>query len=259
MKEKPIMYNRVADRKRLKFIVDNIQPALPSKGSVLDVGCGNGIISSFLGHLGYDVTGIDVSEKAIKKAKTNNKLTNVQFDVLSAENLKVQNKKYNAIICSEVLEHLESPSFLLNTIFHLLNDNGVLIVTVPNGFGPREVLVTKPALMLRKNAQIWEHVNKIKAALGYDGSTIQSEADNLDHIHFFSKKDIYQLAESNNFKVIKLENTNFIDDVFPFSLITKKSITLQKIDARLADLLPHVLTGGFVSVWQKKTPYFLNQ
>lgn len=247
-----LAYARVADQKRLTFIIDNIKNIQGKKGTILDVGCGNGIISSTLGRLGYEVTGIDVSEKAIQKARHNNTLTNVHFEVLSAENLQVRNEVYDAIICSEVLEHLHSPVKLLQTLHSLLSPEGILIVTVPNGYGPRELLVTKPTLNLRNNGGIiWKSINKVKSVLGYDGSTVQSEADNLDHIQFFSKKDIYDLAEKSNFKVRTLENTNFIDDVFPFSLIMRKSLYLQKIDANIADALPHSMTGGFVSVWVK--------
>jgi SAM-dependent methyltransferase len=248
-----LSYARVADQKRLKFITDNIRKALGEEGTILDVGCGNGIISSSLGRLGYGVTGIDVSEKAIQKAKENNNLPNVHFEVLSAENLQVQNKVYDAIICSEVLEHLHFPLGLLNVLYHLLSEKGIMIVTVPNGYGPRELLVTKPSLSIRNNALgLWKGVHKFKSALGYDGSTIQSEADNLDHIQFFSKKDIYTLAEKSGFKISILAKTNFIDDVFPFSLITRRSTYLQKIDASMADMLPYNFTGGFVSVWTKR-------
>src|SRR5256885_1115360 len=128
-------YNRVADIKRLKFIVDTLKKHLPAGAIVLDVGCGNGIISRGLGREGFNVYGIDISERAIEKARDLTNLPNVLFDVKSAEELVANGKKYNAIICSEVLEHLNEPGKLLHTLYQSLTDDGVLIVTVPNGNG----------------------------------------------------------------------------------------------------------------------------
>ncbi len=62
-------FKRVADIKRLQFILKTLDSNLPPNTTVLDVGCGNGVISRSLGEAGYNVYGIDVSEKAISKAK----------------------------------------------------------------------------------------------------------------------------------------------------------------------------------------------
>ncbi len=245
-------FNRVADVKRLQFIINTLKKNLPPQSVVLDVGCGNGVISRSLGSIGYNVFGIDVSEKAITRAKELNKFTNVTFDVISAEQLVADGKKYNAIICSEVLEHLNKPQDLLKTLHESLTDNGVLIVTVPNGMGPREVFVTKPVINLQqKDNFIWHTIVKIKKLLGYTGVTVQSSASDLTHIQFFTKTALNKLAKENNFKITKFGKTNFVEDVFPFSILAKRIKFLQKIDCAIAELLPYSLTGGFITVWQK--------
>lgn len=133
-------YKRISDIKRLQFILKTLKGNLPPGATVLDVGCGNGIISRSLGEAGYNVYGIDISEKAITRARELNTFTNVNFDVVSAEQLAAEGKRYDAIICSEVLEHLNRPGDLLNTLYRSLTDSGVLIVTVPNGKGPGNCL-----------------------------------------------------------------------------------------------------------------------
>ena len=137
-------FERIADIKRLNFIIGVLKAKLPEGAVVLDVGCGNGVISRSLGSHGFNVKGIDVSEKTIEKAKALNKFPNVKFEVISAEKLVADGNKYHAVICSEVLEHLNDPGSLLKVLYQVLNKNGVLIVTVPNGNGPRELLVTRP-------------------------------------------------------------------------------------------------------------------
>jgi 2-polyprenyl-3-methyl-5-hydroxy-6-metoxy-1,4-benzoquinol methylase len=248
-----MVYNRIADIKRLQIITKTLTEHLPSNASILDVGCGNGIISRSIGNKGFNVLGIDVSEKAIEKARELNKLPNVRFEVISAEQLVSDGRKYQGIICSEVLEHLNHPEKLLHTLYKSLADDGILIVTVPNGCGPREILVTKPVInMERKKNFMWKVVTKSKKVLGYSGTTIQSDADDLTHVQFFSKKALYKLAAENNFRIINFNVTNFVDDVFPFSLVTRKSKALQKIDAYIADRLPHQFAGSFVTMWKKK-------
>lgn len=248
-----MQFERIADIKRLHFIVEVLKNKIPANGTVLDVGCGNGIISRGVGEHGFNVYGIDISEKAIEKARSENLLANVKFDIKSAEALVAEGKKYDAVICSEVLEHLSFPESLLHVIHQSLKDQGILIVTVPNGNGPREVFVTKPVIALQKKGNwAWRTLKKIKSWFGYKGTTVQSDADNLTHIQFFTKRSLQQLASKNRFKIVRFGKTNFIDDVFPFSLVTKRSRLLQKMDCAVAEFLPYSFTGGFVTVWEKQ-------
>jgi len=245
-------YKRVADQKRLHFIVRTIHNKVDKTGKVLDVGCGNGVISLRLGELGYDVTGIDISDKTIEWAKERNPFPNVKFCVKSAEELVASGELFDFIICSEVLEHLQAPEILVQVLYRSLKHDGRLIVTVPNGNGPRETFVTKPILRLRaRNNWLWKMVSKIKNYLGYSGTTVQSAADNLDHVQFFSREDLRNLSLSNNFKITEFGKANFVEDVFPFSLLTKRFTFLQKLDCRIADILPPSFTGGFFTVWEK--------
>lgn len=246
-------FERIADRKRIDFIAGFLNSALSANANILDVGCGNGVISRYLGRYGFKITGIDVSEKAIEKAKQLNHYSNVSFVTKSAEELMANGAKYDAIICSEVLEHLTDPDALLKTLYKSLSVNGKLIITVPNGKGPRESIITKPVLKLRRNNKAWNLLQRAKRLLGYNGTTVQSDADNLDHIQFFSKKDIQQLSSKHNLKIVRFGKANFIEDVFPFSFFTKRIKLLQKIDCKIADWLPYYFTGGFFFVCEKKS------
>lgn len=245
-------FSRIADKKRLDFIIDAVIKNVSAAEEVLDVGCGNGIITAAVGKSGCTITGIDSSAKTIAAAQSANKLPNVKFMVVPAGELAVQTGKFAAIICSEVLEHLDDPSALLNVLHRSLKDNGILIVTVPNGKGPREILVTKPVQYLqKKNNILWKCVSTVKQLLGYKGTTIQSSADDLTHIQFFTWSSIGKLARSHGFEITAIRKTNFIEQVFPFSLLIKHSKVLQKLDCKIADWLPLGLTSGFMMIWKK--------
>ena len=70
----------------------------PEVKSILDVGCGDGAVTNSLVN-SYDVTGIDVSEKALKHFKG-------KAHIGSLEDLPFPNKSFDLIISAEVLEHL---------------------------------------------------------------------------------------------------------------------------------------------------------
>jgi SAM-dependent methyltransferase len=252
MNSNSLDYTRAVDHKRLDFIIDQLSQYVLGNGSILDVGCGNGIMSKAIGAHGYKVLGIDISDKAIEKANRFSPPSNVSFKVLSANELVADGNTYDAIICSEVLEHLDNPGALLQTLYKLLTDTGILIVTVPNGLGPREVLITKPMQKVqREDGRLLSIIEWVKNKLGYDGTTEQSDADDLTHIQFFSKRSLGSLLSANNFKLAKFQHANFLADVFPVSFLANRSYHLQKLDCRLADFLPHNFTCGFYSTWTK--------
>lgn len=245
-------YVRFEDKKRVDFIKAAIKDMVPAGASILDVGCGNGIISRAVGAMGYTVTGIDVSPETISNAISSNTLPNVNFKVVDAGELKPEPGKYDAIICSEVLEHLQNPSSLLDIIKKSLKNEGILIVTVPNGTGPRELLVTRPVQYLqKKNNIVWRLISSVKRLLGYKGTTVQSGADDLTHIQFFTVKSLSALAASSGFRIDDIKKSNFVEQVFPFSLIARRSMKVQKFDCMVADKLPLRFTSGFMSVWKK--------
>src|SRR5687768_5021508 len=120
-------FTRASDQKRLNFILGALQQNVRPEAQVLDIGCGNGIITSSIGALGFKVLGIDSSEKTINIAHQQNRHQNVRFEVADADELLNMSERYDAIICSEVLEHLHDPLKLLNQISGLIKGDGILI------------------------------------------------------------------------------------------------------------------------------------
>jgi len=247
-------YNKAEDIKRLRFISENIL-TLPKGSTILDIGCGNGNISFQLARMGYVVTGIDASYSAVEKANILYGGTpGLNFTVKSAEQL-VEDKHdlFDAIVCSEVIEHLQDPLILVGSFKSLVKENGLAVVTVPNGFGPREALITKPMKSINESrGLIAKIVNKIKNAMGYSGFTRQSAASNLDHIQFFSMKELSKLADAGGFSIVKKAKGDFVENVFPFSLLTRRIYFLQKFDCWMADILPLAFTSAFYTVWKSK-------
>lgn len=105
-----------------------------AEGKVIDVGCGTGHFLSELKkkHPSIIVTGTDFSEESIAVSKQVNEAG--EFFVMDVFNIPAEQlNKYDFVICSEVLEHLLHPEAALKNIIQLANNNGHIILTVPNG------------------------------------------------------------------------------------------------------------------------------
>lgn len=247
-----INYNRAEDLKRLEFIDSCLESFKGKMLRVLDVGCGNGNISRYIGSKGHTVLGIDISDATIKTATSLTAMSNVSFQNIPVEELHTE-KEFDLIICSEVIEHLNQPTVVVNALKKLLKKEGMLIVTVPNGFGPRELFITKPLQFMKSNTpKVFQWVNSAKKSMGFSGATVQSDAENLTHVQFFTKKALCNLIGSDSMQLRSFRASNFIEGVFPFSLLTKRNQKLQAIDCWIADQLPHQFASGFMSAWQYK-------
>lgn len=248
-------YEKAEDIKRLKFIINHLPTLSTEKVKVLDIGCGNGNISYQLASYGYNVKGIDVDTNTITNAKRKyGHIITLDFEATDAEHIQISgDEKYDVIVCSEVIEHLHHPDALVRNFKRLLKRNGIVIVTVPNGFGPREVFVTKPSKKILSGKGWYTKLfRKFKSSLGYNSQNKQSNAANLDHIQFFSMKSLEKLAGRNGFTIIKRKAGNFMENIFPVSLLSKKIYSIQQIDCWLADHLPLFCTSAFYTVWKPK-------
>jgi len=126
---------------RIKYIKENIINNFKLKNkkkplekiSILDIGCGGGLLSEPMHRLGANVTGIDASNKNIKIAKLHAKKNKLKIDYLcsSPEKLKI-NKKFDVILNMEIVEHVEDVQFFLKSCSGLLKKNGLMFVATIN-------------------------------------------------------------------------------------------------------------------------------
>lgn len=104
---------------------------------LLDVGCGGGLMSECLARLGANVTAIDANEYNIQFAKDHqsklnitNRLNYVHSDLDTfATN---DGRQFDAIVASEILEHVNSVDKFVRNCSKLLRDDGLLFVTTIN-------------------------------------------------------------------------------------------------------------------------------
>jgi 2-polyprenyl-6-hydroxyphenyl methylase/3-demethylubiquinone-9 3-methyltransferase len=117
---------------RLNYIDD----AIGLKGkTVLDVGCGGGILSESMAEKGAKVTGIDLGEKALKVAQLHSLESGIAVDyqLIAVEKLAEQQpESFDVITCLEMLEHVPNPASVIAACAKLVKPQGHLFFSTIN-------------------------------------------------------------------------------------------------------------------------------
>ena len=116
---------------RLEYLKKNIKKSFNGL-SVLDIGCGGGILCEPLSRLGAEVTGIDSNEKAINVAKEHAKLKNLKINYINGELSKVAKYSFDIITCMEVLEHVENVNQIISISNDILRKDGIFFGSTIN-------------------------------------------------------------------------------------------------------------------------------
>lgn len=142
--------------------------SLLPKGKLLDIGCATGNFLLIAKAKGFEVYGMDASEKAVEIARRKFKLNVAK--ALTFEELPEEFKgPYKVITAFEVLEHVEKPFEFLKGIYELLERDGFVIISTPPYFAFRNL--AKSYLKY----QWWEqdypphHLNRLKPWTIYYG------------------------------------------------------------------------------------------
>jgi 2-polyprenyl-6-hydroxyphenyl methylase/3-demethylubiquinone-9 3-methyltransferase len=103
--------------------------------SVLDVGCGGGILSESMAEKGAVVTGIDLGEKSLKVAQLHSLESGVVVDykLISVEALADQQpESFDVVTCLEMLEHVPDPASVVEACARLVKPNGHVFFSTIN-------------------------------------------------------------------------------------------------------------------------------
>lgn len=109
--------------------------AAPLKGvSILDVGCGAGILTEPISRLGADVLGIDAAERNILIAArhASENAAPVRYRHALPEDLAAQGCRYDIVLALEVVEHVASVPDFLASVEALVAPGGILVIGTLN-------------------------------------------------------------------------------------------------------------------------------
>lgn len=123
-----VAYARPLNLARIQTFSDMVNSV--GKGlMVLDVGCGDGVLSEPISKLGNYVTSVDLPTITMLAHKRH------VSSVLSgdAEKLAFASNSFDVVLASEVVEHLWNPQSFLDEAYRVLKPKGYLIVETPEG------------------------------------------------------------------------------------------------------------------------------
>jgi 2-polyprenyl-6-hydroxyphenyl methylase/3-demethylubiquinone-9 3-methyltransferase len=123
--------------------LDYVDQRAPLQGrTVLDIGCGGGLMAEAMAGRGAKVTGIDLSEGALTVARLHLKESGRQVDYrhVSAEALAAELPgHFDVVTCLEMLEHVPDPGSVIRAIATLLKPSGQVVFSTlnrtPKAFG----------------------------------------------------------------------------------------------------------------------------
>jgi len=103
--------------------------------SVLDVGCGGGILAEAMAARGATVSGIDLSEKALKVAQLHlhESLLKIDYQSISAEDFALRHAgEFDVVTCMELLEHVPQPDGMVAACAKLVRPGGQVFFSTLN-------------------------------------------------------------------------------------------------------------------------------
>ena len=164
-----------------RIIIDRIKEEGDSL-KILDVGCGQGLLGSFLVE-GNEVFGVDIHKSKIRNCLS--KGIKAQL-VKEDDPLPYEDNTFDVVTCRDVLEHLMDPFKMVSEINRVQKEGGIFLSTVPNMY------------------DLWTRI-----AFPFGVWTKITFGANLGHIRFYSRKTYNKLIIDENFQIEKSISFSF--------------------------------------------------
>lgn len=184
---------------RLGYIRDHLLSHFGRDGStmrpfegltILDVGCGGGLLCEPLARLGASVTGIDAAERNITIAKLHAEQSGLEIDyqATTSEALAATGKKYDMVLNMEVVEHVDNVPLYMKSCADLVKPGGLMLTATLNRTARAYALAIVGAERILRWLPVGTHdwnkfltPDEIKALLTRNGLRITGETGVVYH------------------------------------------------------------------------------
>lgn len=225
----------------------------------LEFGCGTGImLSSQLIQEGYDIYGVDLDLPSIDLGKSIYKEHGLDSSRLLCKNLdEFNDDHFDYIIASEVFEHIEEKDIdaIVALIKTKLKNDGILIVTVPNGYGWFEFEnIFWTHLKLRfffRFIFVSQAFNFIRKKTGTYVSEYPSTIANSPHVRRYTLKYINNYLENKSFKVKEYRGSVLFSGGFSDMFFSGVGF-IMKFNLFLGKMFPSIASGFYITTKNKK-------
>ena len=166
-------------------------------GSMLVVGCGDGLFTKAIAAACHcnEIVGVDTSRKLVQRADS--EFPAVVSDV--GASLPFRDACFDTIVCSEVIEHLIDPDFLLSEIARTLKPGGLLFLTTPN----LASWINRISLLLGFQPHFTEVSLRYNVGKLYRGrAAATAEGAIAGHLRLFVPRSLDMILQIHGFRVI---------------------------------------------------------
>lgn len=130
----PVRLHYIRDKLADHFSRDLAKPRPFSGLSLLDIGCGGGLLAEPMARLGFTVVGIDAAKKNIRIASSHAEEVDIHIDYrhMTVEHLVGEQASFDVVLNMEVVEHVVNQSLFLRMAATLVTEHGLMIVSTLN-------------------------------------------------------------------------------------------------------------------------------
>lgn len=100
--------------------------------SILDIGCGGGLVCEPMARLGGNVTGIDADNNAIETARDHAEQSDLEIEYLNKSTSDIQGQQYDVVLALEIIEHVADLDTFMREVVALCKPNGLIIFSTLN-------------------------------------------------------------------------------------------------------------------------------
>ena len=162
----PIALLRAENHFRIPWVQEILRARLPAMPlTILDLGCGAGMMANALAKDGHFVTGVDQSESALAIARKNDATQSVTYlcgDACEGSGAgPIEPRKYDVVLAMDVLEHVERPAQLVSTAALALKPGGLFFFYTFNRTWLSWLIVAKGVEWVVKNTPPRLHLYRL--------------------------------------------------------------------------------------------------
>lgn len=121
----PVALLRAENKVKFPWIIEQLRQHDLTQAKILDVGCGGGFLSNELAKLGFEVTGVDLSEESLKVAEAFDETHSVKYEVADAFHLPYPDRSFDVLTAMDFLEHVQNPGEVIKEFSRVLKPKGL--------------------------------------------------------------------------------------------------------------------------------------
>ena len=147
----PIALLCAENKVRTPWIAGQIDQFYPQGCTILDIGCGGGLLTNPLAKKGHHVTGVDLSVSSLEFARRSDATGRVLYLQADAHNLPMQDETFDVVCAMDLLEHVDKPDLVIAQASRLLKPSGLFFFHTFNRTLLSYILVIKGVEWFVKN------------------------------------------------------------------------------------------------------------